>query len=447
MRASRTADPHSGHLEGSEKRSIYWASVIRLAGAPLSALTGFIVTGLIIRTTGSVQFGVINLIATSVSLLAFADLGIGALVTTAAAKLAAGITGAVPDFAATVASTLKVLTCVVLVIQTCAVGGAALELWGRFFGVEMTPADERIVALVLVCFSLSIPLGLGARILVGIGKSHLVAVMAPAISLTTLVLTVLLTATAVPPLALSVPPVLSVLLVNMAMAILAAKSVVRMGVKLRSATDSSRERLLAGSMAMFVVTVSLALGLNSGRLVVSHLGTDVELANYSLAAQLFGSGWAAVAVGGTALWPIFVKRRSGTHATLALWRKSILMSALIGVGGLVVLSLAAPWAARLISGGSIAVDYRLAISFGLLFFVQCLHLPSGMMLTMPDELRFQAFCSVATGLASILSAVLLVPIIGASGAVLATTCSVLLFQVIPELALGTRLVRERPASA
>lgn len=431
-------------LQRAEKRSIVWAAVIRFAGAPMSALAGFLATAMIIRATSSVQFGIINLISTSVALLPFADLGIGGIITTAAAKLTSGSDAAKHEFTATVSSALKVLGCVVLIIQLAAIVGSGLRLWDDIFAINMSRADQWIVAIVLIAFSVSIPLGLGARVLVGVGKNHIVAAMAPSISIVSVGLTFGLVLTDMPPLALSIPPLISVVLVNFVGVLIARRSVIDLGVRWTSQQRTGR-RWLSGSLSMLVIMITLPIGLQSGRLIISHLGHEAALAQYSLAFQLYSAGWAAVAVGGTALWPIFVRRRAGIDVTLKLWRSALWIAALVGLFGFVLFVCFAPLASNLISGGEISVDRTLATLFGCLFLLQTVHLPSGMMLTLPSELRWQAWCSTATGLSAAATSAVLVPTMGASGAVLAAAGAILLFQVMPDLTWGGRLVRRRPA--
>lgn len=402
---------------------------------------------LIIRSTSPIEFGIINMIATSVALLPFADLGLGAAVTTAAANLATGSQRSVEEFVATVVAALKVLAVVVIAIGLLAVCGAVFDLWGELFGLSLSRRDEWIVAGVFITFSLSVPLGLGARVLIGIGKTHFVAAMAPAISVVVLAWTVVLVHLGLPPLTLSMPPILAVVIVNGFGAAMAYLALRRIGVRGWSSATKVEGKLLAGSFAMLVIMVTLPAGLQSGRITISHLGSESDLARYSLAFQLYGAGYAAVAAGGAALWPIFVKRRNGVRATLKLWRNSLLLGALVGLIGLAVLTITAPPISVLISGGSIRVSHELGLLFGALFLAQAVHLPSGMMLTVPSELKWQAWCSTVTGGAAIVAAVLLVPVLGASGAVLAAASAVIMFQVIPDLFWGATLVRRRRGSA
>jgi hypothetical protein len=76
--------------------------------------------------------------------------------------------------------------------------------------------------------------------------------------------------------------------------------------------------------------------------------------------------------------------------------------------------------------------------------VQCLHLPAGVMLTTPTEMRWQAFCIAAMGIVSVVLGIWLSRQWGGIGVVAATVAAVVLAQLIPDALWVTRLLRQRP---
>ena len=77
--------------------------------------------------------------------------------------------------------------------------------------------------------------------------------------------------------------------------------------------------LLAGSMWLFVVGVGLPVGLQTGRVLLAHLSTPVQLSQYALMAQIYGVCWSVLSTAGLAYWPVFVKRRAATEETVRMW--------------------------------------------------------------------------------------------------------------------------------
>jgi len=62
------------------------ATIFRGGRYPLVALVGPVNTAVIVRQTGEAVFGLVSLVTTLTLLLAFADLGIGAVVTSACSR-------------------------------------------------------------------------------------------------------------------------------------------------------------------------------------------------------------------------------------------------------------------------------------------------------------------------------------------------------------------------
>jgi len=155
----------------------------------------------------------------------------------------------------------------------------------------------------------------------------------------------------------------------------------------RPGVEHTKSKLLQGSLWMFVLTIGLPLGLQSHRLILSHVSTPGELSRYALMAQIFAVVWMVFDTAGMALWPVFVKRRSNRVASTQLWLRSVMaFGVLSAVAGLGIVALG-PWATSVLSGGQVGATRALAVAFAVLLFVECIHLPGGIMLTMPREAR------------------------------------------------------------
>jgi hypothetical protein len=116
--------------------------------------------------------------------------------------------------------------------------------------------------------------------------------------------------------------------------------------------------------------------------------------------------------------------------------------AVIATVGLVLL---APWAAKILSGGRIAVSAWLALGFGALLVGQSAHLPSSVLLTRPNEARWQAQWAVVMAVLSIGLGCAAASRYGAVGVVCTSALATFLAQVLPDLIWVPRLVRRRSA--
>ncbi len=205
--------------------------------------------------------------------------------------------------------------------------------------------------------------------------------------------------------------------------------------------------LLAGSMWLFLVGVGLPVGLQTGRVLLAHLSTPVELSQYALMAQIYGVCWSVLSTAGLAYWPVFVKRRAATEETVRMWWRLTAAFAGIAVIAAVCMVLLGPWAATVLSGGQIDVSAALALAFGALLVGQAVHLPATVLLTRPNEARWQALWTLAMAAISIGLGCAAAERFGAVGVVYASALAIFAAQVLPDLLWVPRLVRRRPRVA
>ena len=161
-----TADPD--RLTRQERRSALMTPLYRILGTPFVALLGLANTAIIVRATGAEVFGLVSLAATVTVLFPFADLGIGATVMTAAAQLnGPSRDERAPDV---IRRSYHVLFAVAAGIIATALVVMAVDGWRGLVGFSSGPADRWAITAAACVFALTIPAGLGVRILVGIDR-------------------------------------------------------------------------------------------------------------------------------------------------------------------------------------------------------------------------------------------------------------------------------------
>lgn len=430
-------------LAPQERRALLAAPLYRIVGTPVIAALSLLNTAIIVRETGAAVFGLVSLVTTVTLIFPFADLGIGATVLNASAQLH----GPARDVNAAdvVRRGYRVLFGVAAVVAALALVVMALDGWVALVGFSSGPQDRWAITVAAILFALTIPAGLGVRILIGIDRNPLATLVLMSCPALALVLTLLLYAGGVAGIWYAVSG-LGGLLGGLLIGNVLALRLSGLGWSAFAPVSAAgrRSRLLTGSLWLFLVGVGLPVGLQTGRVILAHLSTPEQLAEYALLAQVWAICWSVLSTAGLAYWPIFVKRRSAVPETIRMWWQltaAFGVLAALAALGIVILG---PWACGILSGGRITVSTWLAIGFGALLIGQAMHLPAAVLLTRPNEARWQAIWTMAMAVLSISLACAVAAQHGAAGVVAASALAILLAQVAPDLAWVPRLVRRRP---
>ncbi|MBV8348003.1 MAG: hypothetical protein JOZ49_10855, partial [Mycolicibacterium sp.] len=160
-----------GRLAPEERRALLYGPIYRILGTPVVAALGLANTAIIVRETGAAVFGLVSLVATITLLFPFADLGIGATVLSASAQLTGPSRD--PNAGDVVRRAYHVLFAVAGVLAVVALCVMALDGWAALVGFSSGPDDRWAITVAACLFALTIPAGLGVRILIGIDRNPL----------------------------------------------------------------------------------------------------------------------------------------------------------------------------------------------------------------------------------------------------------------------------------
>ena len=420
-----------------------WASVGKSAGTrllilPISAVIGIISTRLIIDNFGMAAYAQFGLLVGIISLLPFADLGLSAVIMNTVG------TSKDPrrddELRRVLLTSIRLLLASAAVLLVASLVLTTTGLWPALLGDGLLPAVGPLAAAAcLALIALGLPLGIGQRILTGLGRNHVaIAVMGlqSPVVLICVVALVWTGARAGPWLALA--PYLAMLgLSGVATAFAARRISPTVGLALR---DVPRLRSVRGGKVshvawpMLVQMIALPLAMQTDRVILSHVSATADLASYNLAAQMFTPVWAVASAAGLALWPIFARQRTQQSARpgdISSPRRMALGFILVATLAAAIIGLAAPLLASVASGGAIRLPLSLIVWFGVLIVAQCAKVPLGMSMTDARGLSFQAvwimvMLPVNLGLSWILALQ-----IGATGPVIGSAIGVLLCQVLP----------------
>jgi O-antigen/teichoic acid export membrane protein len=433
-----------GRLTAQERRAVLYGPLVRILSTPIVATLGLVNTAIIARETGSAVFGLVSLVATLTLLFPFADLGIGATVINASARLSGPNRD--PAAADVVRRAYHVLAAVAAGVIVLSLGVMASNKWAAIVGFSSGSDDRWAITLAVCIFALTIPSALGLRILVGLDRMPVVTLVATSFPAFAVAITLVLHRLHVAGIWYAISSLSGVLIGELIASVLALRlSGLRWSAFAPVTRSRGQARLLAGSLWLFIVSVGSPIGLQGGRVILAHLSTPVQLSRYALMSQMYGICWSALFVAGMAYWPIFVKRRAATEASVRMWWQLTATFAGIAVIATVGLVLLAPWAAKILSGGRIAVSAWLALGFGALLVGQSAHLPSSVLLTRPNEARWQAQWAVVMAVLSIGLGCVAASRYGAVGVVCTSALAIFAGQVLPDLMWVPRLVRRRSA--
>ena len=431
-------------------RLLLVAGGARMIVLPITGLSHLVIARLITSAAGLEQFGVVMLVATLSQPLLFADLGAGAAVATARAR--------VPDagaehFRRTTLTAIRTTLCSAGVLGVTAVILGLLNAWPTLLGVHSAQFGRGLgiaAVLTLVTFAAGLPFSLGAHILRGAGRMHQAVLLAGLSAPVALGLTVALYVLHAPALAYALPIPLGGLLSVMCSALAVRRgdaSMIR-GV-VRQAFRPRRFRGLpisATAAPWVVVMMGLPLALQSDRLVLSHRVPLTSLSNYSYAAQLYLPIESVIVVAALALWPHFAVENQKAAILRKTWLTGLAVLGAAGSLAAIGFLLLSPYVIGWMSVEAATPPTSLLAAFAVLLVVQSLHATTGTMLISPKGLRFQAICVIALVVTNLPLSWVLAPILGPSGPVLASAVTVAACQLVPGIIVANRVTSKRPAA-
>jgi len=429
--------PSAGPAAGRPAGRSVWRGIGRSAGArlmvlPVSALLGIVVTRVVVEEYGTASFAQYGLLVGIATLLPFADLGMAAAVMNGVATSDDPARDA--RVRGVLVSAMRVLLASGAVICLVAVLLTLAGAWPALLGDALLPGSGPVAAMLcLLVVGLTLPLGIGQRVLSAQGRNHqsilLLGLQTPVVLAAVLLLVHLGAPVGG---GVAVIPYVVTLLLSGVCTVLALRSLrpaatdaLRLVPRVRSVRG---EPVFHLAWPMLVQMIALPIAMQTDRIVLSHrVGTD-GVAQYNLASQMFTPVWAVVSAAGVTLWPVFAKARAQGRTT-----SPFPIAAAFGAAGLVVslvVAAASGWLADLASGGRIALPTGLVVAFVALMALQAFKYPLGMYMTDARGLRAQAAFIVAALPVNVALSWWLAGELGPAGPVVGSVVGVGLSQVV-----------------
>lgn len=428
-----------------------WRQVAGAAGAKVlvmgvTGVLGFVTTKIILKNYTEADYAQYGLLSNFTNLLPFADLGIGAAVLNAV--------GASRDIRddehaqRTITTAVRVLCVSAVLIAGMALALLALGWWRVVLGDGLLSGGDVTAAVCMIIYAAVLPLTVGQRIVVGIGRTSTQVlsqgVVAPAFFLAVVVL-VLMHADAGPQ--LSIYSFLANTLVTFICVVVAWRAT--SPTLRRALRDVPRVRAVRGARVIdvawpqLVQSLLIPIAFQMDRILISHISSTSALAQYNLAAQLFGLVLQIVIVAGVSLWPHYAKQRAENIVSSPL--KPALAFGILGGSLAFGLALVSPWLVDFVSHGKIELDSWILFGFIAYCAATAAKQPLGMYMTDPRGMRRQIPPVLVMVPLNLWLAWLLIDRIGPGGPKVAGAVSTVVCQIIPYAWFVRRDVRRRRA--
>jgi O-antigen/teichoic acid export membrane protein len=401
---------------------------MRLITLPISTGAGLLTIGITVRSLGPDGYASVAVVSTLLLLfIPMSDLGRGGAVVSAFSDATAVRDG---QAEAVLAGALRFLGLVgvgtvALSILVSLVGGWPVLL-GE--GVGRVAALGTTMALVALVVGACVPLSLGGRVLLGVGRNEIATALAATAPVLALCWTALCAHFALGPRVFVFAVPISYLgqqVVQCAVALRIGRlSARRLALARSSAAAAARTRAVARPMVL--IMIGLPLAMQSDRIVLSHVRPS-SLAEYSLVAQMYAPLVSLLSTSGAALWPFFASRRSAGEGRQVWWKATL---GLGGVGMALGCGLLAggKTLGSLLGNGQVKTTWPVVFVFAGLLVVQGVQYATGVYLTRPAELRVQAATVCVMVPANLLGSIVLARHVGAAGPALSTLVCLLVFQ-------------------
>lgn len=415
------------------------------AGFLLSAAMTVVLT----RQFGASGYAVATLLASLLLAFPFADIGLGAGVVNATADYLAQRLSRT-EYLAVLRATVRILWFVALLVALCTIGVIGTGAWVGLLGsLSSQPGAALGLAATLLSLAVSVPIGLGPRILQGAGRTRqwtLLSFCGTGVQAVALLFCIMLR---VPAALYVLGPAAGVL----ANAIVATYAGVRVAGLPPSVWWITRQRgsFPAGyrprssAVPTVLTMVGIAASLQIDRLILSHVSDSDAVAEYSYVGQFAAALVSVLTLMSLNLWPRY--RQSVLDRDIdqrGLWR-DVRLFACIGLAAAVALPVPSLLLASVLVGTSFPVHLSTVVWAALYVWAWALVRPGTMLLSDPVGMWMQAGWMLPQTVCNVMLTVVLGHAFGAAGAFCASALAILVLQAVPLTFTAIRLYTPRRA--
>jgi O-antigen/teichoic acid export membrane protein len=208
---------------------------------------------------------------------------------------------------------------------------------------------------------------------------------------------------------------------------------------------AAMRRILSTGFMFVLLQIGLSISFTSDKLIIARLLGAEAVASYSVYERVFGVGVNVVMVMLTPIWPAYAEAwaRNDTEWVRRALRRSLSLS--IGVSAAFAASIvvAGPLIVTLWTRKNVPVDSIVLYGLGIWCVIQATLNALSMLLNGLHMIRIQVIASILTACVAIPLKLLLVRDLGPAGAVLASSAVAICFSVIP-FSIVVRKIARKP---
>lgn len=400
--------PHDTSTEQGRSRERYrrmaLTTMASLAARAISLLTTLVSVPLTFRYLGAERYGLWMVLVSLISVMGFADLGIGNGVMNAISEAHGKDSHELAR--EYVSSGFVLMLGIAAVLAVAGAIGYPFMPWMRLFNVHsgLVATEGAKAFLVLFCwFVLNIPLGVVTRVQAGLQQgywSQIVGATGNVVSLLAL-LVVIHFRGSLPWLVFA--STFGVILATVLNGWLLFRAHPWLIPSLHAYRGGSAHKILKLGLMFFVLQVAVALGYTSDNIVITQVMGAAAVAVYAVPQKLFGFLSQLVSMGITPLWPAYgeaIARGDVAWVRKVFWG-SLRVTLAIATPLCVALALTGPWVVRLMVGKSLHAPMSLLAALALWGVISAASVPIAMLLNGVGVLKAQTIVAAVASLTNL----------------------------------------------
>jgi len=434
-----------GRAQERHRRMALSAFASAMAKA-ISVATGLISVPLTLHYLGSERYGMWITMSSLITMLSFADLGIGNGVLSAVAS-ANGRDDrlAIRSY---VSSGIFILTIVAALILTLFALAYRFVPWYELFNVQSDIARREsgpALAVLVTCFALAIPVGIVQRVQMGLQRGFMASLW-QCVSSCLGLLGVLIAIKAELGL-----PLLSLAFVGAPLIASLINSIVFFGFLqpdiapgFRFVSSGAAKHVARTGTLFLVLQIVVAIAYTSNSIIIAQMLGAAAVASYAVPERMFSIITMLLGMILTPLWPAYGEAIA--RKDFAWVRRTFKLSMLISIGMAAAMStvlvVCGPWLLRVWVGHAIAASSLLLIAFGIWKVLEAGGNALAMFLNGANVIRSQVVISILFAVVAISLKLLLVSILGIPGVVWATVIAFSLCVITPYALIVSKLLND-----
>lgn len=420
--------PHDTTTEHGRSHERYRRIVLTSASAfgsrAIGLLTSLISVPLTFRYLGAERYGLWMVLTSIISIMGFADLGIGnGVVNSVSEAYGKGDRVLAREY---VTSAFVLLLGIAAVLALAGLVAYPFIPWSRVFNVKSyTVASEGAEAFLVLFywFLANIPLSVVTRAQAGLQQaywSQLIGACGNIFSLLALVLVIAMHANLAALVFASTFGSIVAILIN---GWLLFREHPWLLPAWHSVRGKSANKIFKLGLMFFVLQSAVAVGFTSDNIVIAQILGAAAVAVYAVPQKLFGVVSMLVSMGISPIWPAYgeaLARGDVTWVRRAFWR-SIRVIVLLAVPVCTILVFAGPWILRVTMGKSLHVPMSVLAVLGIWGVVSTVSIPVSLLLNGVGAMKAQAIIAVVASLSNLTLSIFLTRRLGVIGVCLGSS--------------------------